>query len=415
MNRTNRTDHIRLTSHPDPNAKVRFPIHWGAPTARERGPVIGTVSRLGDRNVIGSHGGSYALYRALAVSSGTLDPIRRPDLTNTHPAAAIGPFPQWSEPRRIVSLDPWGHLVADSFKSEIGEGFDIRPTIAITRARLDLVEMRDAIAAKRIAADGHVVHQNGSVSVVKIAIDPVWYLPGIAERFGVTEKSLRHTLFEQTAGMFPELVTRPDLQVFLPPIGGTTVYLFGDVEKLADPRTLVTCRIHDECNGSDVFGSDICTCRPYLAHGVELCIEMAQAGGTGLIVYNRKEGRALGEVTKFLVYNARKRHVGGDRAASYFASTEGVAGVRDMRFQELMPDTLHWLGITHIDRFASMSDMKINAVRDQGITIGETVALPEELVPADARVEIEAKVAAGYLGGEAFRTDAPSIGRTLVE
>jgi GTP cyclohydrolase II len=142
---------------------------------------------------------------------------------------------------------------------------------------------------------------------------------------------------------------------------------------------------------------------------------MAQAGGTGLIVYNRKEGRALGEVTKFLVYNARKRHVGGDRAASYFASTEGVAGVRDMRFQELMPDTLHWLGITHIDRFASMSDMKINAVRDQGITIGETVALPEELVPADARVEIEAKVAAGYLGGEAFRTDAPSIGRTLVE
>jgi GTP cyclohydrolase II len=59
--------------------------------------------------------------------------------------------------------------------------------------------------------------------------------------------------------------------------------------------------------------------------------------------------------------------------------------------------------------------MKINALRDQGISIGETIALPEELVPADARVEIEAKVAAGYLGGEAFRTDAPSIGRTLVE
>ena len=34
---------------------------------------------------------------------------------------------------------------------------------------------------------------------------------------------------------------------------------------------------------------------------------------------------------------------------------------------------------------------------------------------ASARVEIEAKVAAGYLGGEAFHTDAPSIGRTLVE
>ena len=78
------------------------------------------------------------------------------------------------------------------------------------------------------------MHKNGSVSVVKIAIDPVWYLPGLAERFATTENNLRRQLFEQTAGMFPELVTRPDLQVFLPPIGGTTAYLFGDVTKLPD-------------------------------------------------------------------------------------------------------------------------------------------------------------------------------------
>lgn len=94
VTRSNRTDHIRLTSHPDPGAKQRFPIHWGASTARERGAIIGTVSRPHDRNVIGTHGGSYAVYRALAVSAGALDPIRRPDLTNTHPAAKIGPFAQ---------------------------------------------------------------------------------------------------------------------------------------------------------------------------------------------------------------------------------------------------------------------------------------------------------------------------------
>ncbi len=120
--------------------------------------------------------------------------------------------------------------------------------------------------------------------------------------------------------------------------------------------------MHDECNGSDVFGSDICTCRPYLAHGIEICIEMAQQGGVGLVIYNRKEGRALGEVTKFLVYNARKRQKGGDRAAQYFKRTECVAGVQDMRFQELMPDVFHWLGITRIDRFASMSNMKYDAL-----------------------------------------------------
>ena len=415
MIRSNRTDHIRITSHPDPGGKPRFPIHWGAPSARERGPIIGTVSRQGDRNAIGSHGGSYALYRALAVSAGALDPIRRPDLTNTYPAVGIGPFAQWSEPGRIVSLDPWGHLAADAFKTEIAEGVDIRPTIAVTKARLDLIEMQSAIAAGRLKADGDLVHSNGSIAVSKIAIDPVWYLPGVAERFGTTETGLRRTLFEQTAGMFPELVTRPDFHVFLPPIGGTTVYLFGDVAKLADPATKITCRVHDECNGSDVFGSDICTCRPYLIHGIEECARDAQAGGLGIIVYNRKEGRALGEVTKFLVYNARKRQEGGDQASHYFERTECVAGVQDARFQQLMPDVIHWLGLRRLDRFVSMSDMKYDALVGQGIDVVERVPLPDELVPADAHVEMAAKKAAGYYTPEApdLQELADSTGRSL--
>jgi GTP cyclohydrolase II len=415
MSRSNRTDHIRLTSHPEPGGKHAFPIRWGAVDARARGPIIGTVSRPADRNVIGSHGGSYAVYRALAVSSGALDPIRRPDLTNTFPAATIGPFPQWSEPNRIVALDPWGHLVAENFGKEIAEGVDIRPSIAVTRARLDLPEIRSAILAKRLKPDGEVVHENGSVSVVKIAIDPVWYLPGVAERFGVTETSLRRTLFEQTAGMFPELVTRPDMQVFLPPIGGTTVYMFGDVTKLPDHRTKITCRVHDECNGSDVFGSDICTCRPYLIHGIEECAADAQKGGLGLIVYNRKEGRALGEVTKFLVYNARKRQEDGDAAATYFERTECVAGVQDARFQQLMPDVIHWLGLKRIDRFLSMSDMKYDALTGQGIDIVERVPIPDELIPADGHVEMAAKKAAGYFSIEPQAPEGltDTVGRSL--
>lgn len=415
MTRSNRTDHIRLTSHPVPGAKHEFPITWGAPTARERGPVIGTVSRPQDRNVIGSHGGSYAVYRALAVSSGALDPIRRPDLTNTYPAATIGPFPQWSDPSRIVALDPWGHLVAETFRKEIAEGIDIRPSIAVTRARLDLPELQAALAAKRLEADGDVVHANGSVSVVKIAIDPVWYLPAIATRFGTSETNLRRALFEQTAGMFPELVTRPDLQIFLPPIGGTTVYLFGDVTRLPDHRTRITCRVHDECNGSDVFGSDICTCRPYLIHGIEECARAGQTGGLGVIVYNRKEGRALGEVTKFLVYNARKRQEEGDAAAAYFERTECVAGVQDARFQQLMPDVIHWLGLPRIDRFVSMSDMKYDALTSQGIEIVERVPIPDDLIPADAHVEIAAKKAAGYFSVEKPASSEldDTVGRSL--
>ena len=62
-------------------------------------------------------------------------------------------------------------------------------------------------------------------------------------------------------------------------------------------------RVHDECNGSDVFGTDICTCRPYLIFAIKACIECAQRGGVGVVAYFRKEGRSLGEITKYRVYN----------------------------------------------------------------------------------------------------------------
>ena len=167
--------------------------------------------------------------------------------------------------------------------------------------------------------------------------------------------------------MYPELVTRPDL-VGVPAADRRhhALHLRRSGGACGDKRRTLTCRVHDECNGSDVFGSDICTCRPYLIHGIEECIKEAQNGGAGLIVYNRKEGRALGEVTKFLVYNARKRQAGGDQAATYFERTECVAGVQDARFQQLMPDVLHWLGITRIDRFVSMSNMKYDALTGIG-------------------------------------------------
>ena len=56
--------------------------------------------------------------------------------------------------------------------------------------------------------------------VTMMATMQVWYLPGIAKRFNLDEAQLRRKLFEHTGGMFPELVTRSDLSVFLPPIGG---------------------------------------------------------------------------------------------------------------------------------------------------------------------------------------------------
>ncbi|MBE7368178.1 GTP cyclohydrolase II [Ramlibacter pallidus] len=386
--------HIRLTSHAGGHGAL--PIQWGAATPVERGPIVGTTTKRAHRNVIGTHSGSYSVYRALAVAAGALSREHRADLTNTSPTDTIGPYPQWSEPGKIVSLDPWGATVSEVFAAELAAGYDIRPTIAVTKAHVILPEVIEAIQKGRLKADGNILLEGGAACVTKAAIEPVWWLPGVAKRFGCSESDLRRVLFEETGGMYPELVTRSDLEVFLPPIGGQTVYIFGNPHDLANPEVELTARVHDECNGSDVFGSDICTCRPYLTHAIEECIQGAQRGGVGLVSYSRKEGRALGEVTKFLVYNARKRQVGGDTADQYFARTECVAGVQDMRFQELMPDVLHWLGVKKIHRLVSMSNMKYDAITGSGIEVGVRVDIPEDLIPADARVEMDAKKAAGY-------------------
>jgi hypothetical protein len=131
-------------------------------------------------------------------------------------------------------------------------------------------------------------------------------------------------------------------------------------------------------------------------------------------------------LARYLVYNLRKR--GGGSADKYFKSTELIAGVKDMRFQALMPDIFHWLGIKKVDKVVSMSDMKYDAIVNvkRGIEIWKRYDIPGEylhiwqvvflhlffnavryslcapngpfadhLIPPDSRVEIGAKIAAG--------------------
>ncbi|KAM7221757.1 GTP cyclohydrolase [Rhypophila decipiens] len=389
---------VILTTYPKQIGINPFPMEWGHADPVKRGPVVVSrnTSTIRRRNAIGAHSGSYSIYYALAVASRELPLDHKPDFTNTEPAVNIGPFPQWGDKKKIVAMDPWGHQVPWLFKDVMEkENVDLRPTIAITKAHMKLPELEESVRSGRLVPDGKVcINSQGELAVTKVAVEPVWYLPGVAERFGIDEGTLRRSLFEFTGGMYPELITRADIKVFLPPIGGLTVYIFGDPAKMSDSSKRLALRIHDECNGSDVFGSDICTCRPYLIFGIEEAVKEAQNGGCGVVIYFRKEGRALGEVTKYLVYNARKR--GEDRASDYFKRTENIAGVKDMRFQALMPDILHWLGITKIDRMLSMSNMKHDAIVGQGIPIHERVELPEDLIPADSRVEIDAKITAGY-------------------
>src|SRR3546814_13422134 len=89
-------------------------------------------------------------------------------------------------------------MVADAFAGQLQAGYDIRPTIAITRARLTIPELTDRMRAGALAPDGRILMPPGEVAVTKVAIEPVWCLRGVAARCGIGESALRRSLFEQT-------------------------------------------------------------------------------------------------------------------------------------------------------------------------------------------------------------------------
>ena len=71
-----------------------------------------------------------------------------------------------------------------------------------------------------------------------------------------SESLLRRALFEDTGGMYPELITRPDIKVFLPPIGGLTVYI-------CEPlllEAMFTALVVDPC--SKLVHRSICATNP---------------------------------------------------------------------------------------------------------------------------------------------------------
>lgn len=179
-------------------------MKWGAAEPETRGPVICSrlPSSIKHRNAIGAHSGSYSIYRALSIAMGSLSPTHKPDYSKTEPPVLIPPQPAWSDISKIVSFDPWGHLVPTVFRKEIEDlGLDVRPSIAVTKAHMKLSEVDDSARKGEIVVDGKIVlksrplknvdgtdseeYSGVEINVSKAAVEPVWYLPGVAERFGM--------------------------------------------------------------------------------------------------------------------------------------------------------------------------------------------------------------------------------------
>jgi len=352
-----------------------------------------------DGKIIGTYGNCHSAYHGLAALRAGVDlkqvhgkrspsEYYSPSLSQhmDHPKTRA----EWD---KIFTFDPMG-MYADI------------PTMSWTEACISFPEIANSLVPDPLIVDG----RDQSIRCHKVAMDYVWNIPRFAEAIGLEEQAVRESLAVYTQN---DHCLDTKRNAYLPPVGGVTLYIIGDMRKIHDPSAEIAVRIHDQCTGSDCMGTDICTCRPYLVYAVQACAEVAQRGGVGVIAYYQKEGRSLGEVTKFRVYNARRQQEGGDRPEMYFHHTEQIAGIRDARFQEMMPDALLWLGITRIDWLLSMSAEKYDAIVSAGIRVMQRVPLPDVWVPKNAEVEITAKVASGYHAEDVDPVDIVAQLRTL--
>jgi hypothetical protein len=80
-----------------------------------------------------------------------------------------------------------------------------------------------------------------------------------------------------------------------------------------------------------------------------------------------------------------------------------------MRFQELMPDVLHWLGVKKIDELYSMSDMKYDAIVGSGAwpALRRASDGSELAASGDAQLHSTRPVRCTLYGAHSFKT-APS-------
>jgi hypothetical protein len=57
-------------------------------------------------------------------------------------------------------MDPWGHEIVQVFKDRLKGGLDVRPTIAITKAHMQLAEIETMVQKGELKVDKHVVLNN---------------------------------------------------------------------------------------------------------------------------------------------------------------------------------------------------------------------------------------------------------------
>jgi GTP cyclohydrolase II len=126
-------------------------------------------------------------------------------------------------------------------------------------------------------------------------------------------------------------------------------------------------RIHSQCLTGDVFGSLRCDCRLQL----ELALAQIAEAGSGILIYERQEGRGIGLMAKLRAYELQ------DQGLDTVEANVELGYAADYRGYELPAQVLKLLGISQVRLMTNNPD-KVAALEAAGIEVVERVSAQVE-------------------------------------
>lgn len=138
------------------------------------------------------------------------------------------------------------------------------------------------------------------------------------------------------------------------------------------PGKIPLVRIHSQCLTGDVFASLRCDCREQL----EMAMEKVGASEYGFIIYEDKEGRGIGLMSKLKAYELQ------DQGVDTVEANRQLGYDADLRNYTLAVGILQHYHVRSV-RLLSNNPEKLRALEECGIAIHERV--PIEAPPEKAR------------------------------
>ncbi|NBC37617.1 GTP cyclohydrolase II [Novosphingobium sp. FSY-8] len=137
-------------------------------------------------------------------------------------------------------------------------------------------------------------------------------------------------------------------------------------------------RLHSECLTGDVLGSLKCDCGPQLDAALAAMADEANAGGWGVLLYVRQEGRGIGLINKLRAYQLQ------DQGFDTVDANQRLGLPNEARDFPVAARMLELLGV-HDIRLMTNNPAKVDALRRVGVTVIERVAHQLPANPHNAR------------------------------